>query len=239
MIRQIGVDDKHLIEGMELTPNALKILAIYKGYGFGRSFVKFYADEKGDIVFALKSNKAYLYLRDHSRHEEAAIFCRLIATSLLTEFPMETLTKTEGGILFENANVSPKMLDGVTSDSEATFAVLCNVFPKTVNSTSYPMWHTDTSHMVRHGVSALYTVAGICSATVSINAGGSALITHLGTVSAHKKQGYASRLLSHIVGDQVAKKLVLFSQDLESDGFYDKNGYTRIGEWFFYDFVAM
>lgn len=237
MIRELNFKDRELILQMENTPSALKIKALFMSYGMGRNFVHFYADECGGIVVALKDRAAYLYLNSLKKADEAVGFCKMLTDNILTDIRLEQLNTCllDEGITYQKDKFDkPKILD-VCNEIEPARAVLSKVFPNDVNSTTYPIWFTDVSHRVRHDVSKIYTYKSACTGTSYSVIDGILYLSQLATLETHRNQGMATDLLNYMVYDQHAKSIVLLSQDKQSDGYYEKIGFEKIGEWYYYE----
>ena len=237
MIKELNFKDRNLILQMENTASALRIKGLFLSYGIGRKFVRFYADECGEVVVGLKDKTAFLYLSSLDKMEEATEFCKLLTDNVLTDIKLEPMQNhlLEIGMTYTKSNFDkPKIFD-VCNEIEAGRVVLSKIFPRDVNSTTYPIWLTDISHRIRHDVSKIYTYKSACTGTSYAVIDGIIYLVQLGTLETHRNQGLATQLLNYIAYDQRAKSIVLLSQDKQSDKYYEKNGFEKIGEWYYYE----
>lgn len=241
MIKELNHKDRSIILNMKNTPNALKIKGYFLAYGCGRSFIRFFADEPGDIVIAVKDNTAYLYLADNDKAAYAAEFLCLITTCVVSDKIIPPLCDVldEIGSIYQLPikALENKRLANISDSIECGRIILEKVFPLVVNSTTYPIWFTDISHRIRHKISRMYTYEGICTATVFSNIGGLVYIVQLATLEEHRGKGYAAQLLCHIATEEKARTLIVLSQNAQSDKFYEKNKFEYIGEWYCYDWL--
>lgn len=237
---------------IQKAPALLRIRALYRAYGMERSFISFYGDDKGEILICLQKGFAILHIESKfasteanaasaeadAASAEAAEFLRVIAGTILCERQLPLggdFLCESGGIYRRKALVSDSFQKGkITNSIQAGFDLMTKVFAD-INSENYNEWYTRTSHMVRHGITTLYTLPEICTATAYLCENGTALITQLATLPDKRGQGHASRLLDFIAQDTNAEELILLSQSAESDSFYEHIGFERKSEWRMYE----
>lgn len=236
MITEVSYQNRHLILNMPSTPNTITIKAYMNAYGFGRSFLRFFSDEQGEVVICQKDYKSYVYIANEEKSEEVASFLMATATKICTEVKLPQLEQwlDKKGSEYFLSNPPKFALDDIDNTIATAHAILLEVFPDAVGPTSYPAWYTDLSHRVRRDISAVYTLPQKCTGTVFADDNGILLISQLATKSNHRKQGLANKLLAHICYVQQATGLCLYSANKTSDLFYDKNGYEKTGEWYSY-----
>lgn len=231
-----GVED--LIRADNPSPALMRIRASYKAYGADYDFLRFFGDEKDSILICVQDGLAIVHVDDVASRADPAAFLAATVGTVLSCQPLSLekhgFTKEEGWI-YSIDNPPAIEMQGVVSGIQEGYDLLEQVFPKSINSETYSKWYTDLSHRARHGVSQIYTLQGICSCTAYANENDTLLITHLGTKEGFRLQGYATRMLWHIAYSQAAKKMLLLSQNPESDIFYERVGFEKTGKWFIYD----
>lgn len=219
----------------------LRIKALFKVYGLGRSFIKFYSNETGEVLICIQNNAAFLHIAKAENISllaaEAAGFLSMTVNEIMTQTPLNL----EGYELFSGNIYALKKWENITlqntSDSlQEGYNLLSKIFTDCINSTTYNSWYTDMSHRIRHGMSKIYSYDGACSATVYLNDKGTIVIAQLGTIKEKRGMGYAKKLLYHIAANtKNTKEVLLFSQDEHSDKFYEHIGFKPVGKWYSYE----
>lgn len=236
-IKLLTENEKHLITGIkENTVNSIKIKALLDAYGMGYDFMSFYADEEGDIVVSVQDNASTVYMTSQDKTEQVAEFLKMISNDILAEYPLVLDGyKEEIGNIYYCDDISEIQLEEISHDIKDGYGVLSEVFPHSVNDKNFDKWYTDTSHRIRHNMSKIYTHRGVCSGTAYCNVNGMMLIAQLGTLSEARKQGLAKKMIHHIATDQPEVEMIsLLSQDEISDKFYERNGFSFAGHWYYY-----
>lgn len=240
MIKQLDYKDKGLIERLPSnTVNAIKIKSLFKAYGMGYKFLTFYADEKSEIVVAVQDSAATLYLNNPAKNLEATTFLSLISSTIVSECPLLFDDyKCETGKIYsiDTQNLTPKFCLQVSNVIHSAYSVLNKVFNQSINSVNYQKWYTEISHRVRHGVSKTYTIENCGTLTLYGKVGETLSIVEFGVVEALRKRGIATKLLNHLFADnRLVKRMILYSQDSNADGFYEKTGFVHTGNWYYYE----
>lgn len=238
MISLITDDNKAIIENIaEVNPSTIKIKALLKAYGTGLDFVRFYADECGDIAIALQDNSSTLYLKNAEDAPSVAEFLPMIANNVLTREPLILDGFTEEiGNSYICKNFADTCLESVSNEITAAYDVLCQTFPTAINKATYTKWYTDLSHRIRHDVSKIYTHDGVCSATAYCKVDDMVMVVQLGTLPHARGQGIAKKMLHHIATDlHPVGAIGLLSQDEVSDKFYEKIGFELMEKWYYYE----
>lgn len=238
MISLITDDNRAIIENIaEVTPNTIKIKALLKAYGTGYDFVRFYADQSGDIAIALQDNSSTLYLKNAEDAKIAAEFLAMIANNVQAreQLVLDGFTE-EIGNTYICKNFTDIRLDSISNRIGDGYDVLCKTFPIAINPTTYEKWYTDLSHRVRHDVSKIYTYDGVCSATAYCKVDDMVMISQLGTLESARGKGIATKLLHHIATDlHPIGAIGLLSQDEVSDKFYERIGFELMEKWYYYE----
>lgn len=236
---ELSYNKRAILDNLPCTPVGLRIRGLFAAYGCGRSFVRFFSDEQGRVIAAVKDGSVYMHLpHDMTAHESdaASKLVRLLAAHVLTEQPLDGLAfqLDEQGRNFRFTVTGAKPDITVSTTIESGRPIVEQAFPEAVNSTSFPMWYTDLSHRVRHEVSMIYTYDSCCTATAYATVNGVCLIVQLATLPDERGKGRAMQLMQYIAVEKQASALVLSSQNAVSDQFYCKHGFEDIGPWYYY-----
>lgn len=233
-ITEIAFDRRKIIFEGESSLNLLRIRALCRAYGFGRSFIKYYLGNSG--IVCIYDNLAICHFYCEPDNTMLG-FLSLSAKSVLTEIPIELTdyTKKSGSVYRRMAKVKEVGGIEVKNDINSAFCVLSKVFKEDINQMNYNHWYADMSHCIRHGMSEVYTISGKCSATKYFFDDGILMLSQLGTVLEFRGQGLASRLIDYISYKNSACNLAVLSQSRESDAFYERIGFEKIGEWYIYE----
>lgn len=218
------------------SPALMRIKALLKAYGLGRSFIHFFSDEEGQIIICSENNHSILYLKNETKAAEASEFLNMTTNSVICEhkLPLFGFSEKSGNIYSFGGKLPWGELE-VDSSLQSGYDVVSRVFSDSINSTTYNSWYADLSHRVRHGMSKIYTVRGKCSATMYCHENGRIMITQLATAPEFRNQGLARSLLGFCLEDNRPKNgLVLLSGDKKSDSFYEKLKFQKEGEWHSY-----
>lgn len=237
MIRQLDFGDRDLIEkNPSRGASALRIKALFKTYGMGRSFITFCGNETGEILLCVQDNFAVAYLKNESHVEEVSSYLNLTANSVLSEIPLDLAAfRLEVGNTYCLDRWEEMRLENVSNELQTGYNLLSKVFTNSINSTTYTRWYTDLSHRVRHEMSKIHTYNGVCSGTVYLCDNGTVMIAQLGTIEQARGQGLAKKMLYHIATvTENTRELLLLSQDKSSDSFYEKIGFTKQANWYYY-----
>ncbi len=246
MIRQLTEQDRPFLEGLTgLHWSTLRIRALTKAYGFGYSFLRFFGDEEYKLAICIQDGFAVLWIADgeesfrKKKAAEAAEFLPMAADYLLSELPLEGITEefepTEG-YTFVCREYPPKELEGITENVQVAFPILSRVFPESVNQKCYLQWYADHSHRIRHGMSRVFTLDGVCTGTCYACEDGFLGVNQLATLPEHRKEGWAKAMLSHMTfAVRPEKGILLQSQNPESDRFYERLGFLPVEKWYSYE----
>ncbi|MEG0692582.1 MAG: hypothetical protein RR444_05815 [Oscillospiraceae bacterium] len=237
MIKLLDYNDRAILETHPSRgASVLRIKALFKAYGMGRTFINFFADNMGNILICVQDHFAVVYIKDESYIEEVSEYLSMTVNSVLSEFPLKLEGyKVEVGNTYRLDQWDKVCLPDVSNAMQTGYELLSRVFTDSINSTTYKRWYTDLSHRVRHNMSKIYTYNGVCSATAYLCDNGTIMIAQLGTIEKERGKGHAKKMLFHIATDtEDAKELILLSQDKTSDQFYEKIGFTKIDNWYYY-----
>lgn len=221
-----------------LSPALIRIRAAYNAYGADYDFVRFFGDTENTCLICIKDGLAVVHIDDGKPTDNIVGFLSVAAESILSAIPLPLSGYSfseETGLSFCLDSPAFETLDGITDGLQQGYELLKSVFPDSINDKTYSKWYTDLSHRVRHGVSRIYTLPGVCSCTISSNENGIVTFTHLGTHQDFRQKGYAKRMLSHIAMEENATRLLLASQNTDSDRFYEKLGFKQSGKWYIYE----
>lgn len=237
MIRLLSQADTPLLEGLcAESSNACRIKAIWRAYGMGCPFVRFFGNEDGSLLIGEEDGLAVLWCSSHEQVIEAAEFLPLLTREVLSEMPLRLPGfLEEQGTIYERQPFDPLLLDGVKTDIGSAYPLLTEVFPGIVPEGNYEKWYADFSHRLRHGMSKVYTLPGVVTATAYCLENGRLMLSQLGVAEAERGKGWGKQMLAHICADNLPfSRLILHSQDKVSDGFYTHMGFEAVGKWYYY-----
>ena len=228
MIKQVsdadGLDESCVTDG--------KAAALFRAYGGGTDFCRFYRQDDALLVAVLDSDYVICTVGGDPDFEELAAFVRingfnsllaeedvcsgLEKNGLEAEFAREALMEYRGGYIPAPTEKNPPLDD--------VYAILKSSF----GDIPYEPWLLDTSHRIRHGVSDVY-VLGKSTCTVLFDHGGYAFVTQVATAPEERGKGSAKRLLQSAAGEcSLHAKTRLVCREAIIP-FYEKCGFERIG----------
>ncbi|MEG1027448.1 MAG: GNAT family N-acetyltransferase [Oscillospiraceae bacterium] len=219
------------ILNVPLDVNSINIKALYNGYGF--SYPRFYKSDDNSTLMSLFKGHCIVY----GKNNMLADFLPMVASSIVSLYPIKLpkqYSKTVGNIFCLNVKNSVKC-DDISYDLSSAYEILSQVFYSNQSKDDYMEWYVNRSYMIRHNVSKVFSIKNICTCLVFCNIEDTLLIKELATTKEYRKMGYAKKLLSNICYETKAKKILLLSQDKESDNFYLKMGFENIGKYYMYD----
>lgn len=246
------IEDGNINCKLNITPNInsqsyLRVNGLYKAYGTDYNFIDFYTNTSNNIFICIKENFADVYIDEKASSPfgtedliELNNFLLLKCTEIATEVPLDIDCKTkDNGKIYTLTNpifndrvsfVDIEISNNITDCTN----VVKEVFPNLITDETYPVWYTNLSHRVRHGMSIAYTIKDVATATAYAFEEGVVVISYLGTIESSRNQGFAKLLLQHISIELNVKKFILQSQDIISDGFYEKLGFVQQGNYYIY-----
>lgn len=207
---------------------AQKIRALYKAYGAGYDFCRFYRQDGGTFAAILDGD--IVLCGDEADYRELAgfisvcgfgsIFCSEKAAAGLAELIGAVchricLMRYAGGTAVENIDRQP-CLDRV-------YEIL-----KTAFDIQYEPWYLDMSHRIRHGVSRC-AVLGDSALTVQHDINGEALLSQIAAMPRGRGMGTTKRLIRAVCGElSPSEVFVLCERELAE--FYRRCGFEAAGE---------
>ncbi len=219
-----------------------KIYSYFRAYGLNYPFCQFYLLEYGDLRgYAMLLNATLLVSSaDPLPPEELACFIAMHQPFRVETTPgvMQGLLETPGyqslrRTLFElNAHGLPVDFQEADIDFsprlDDVYAILHEGFP---NLAAHAIWLTDTSHLIRNGISRPFTYKNMTTATILYDVDNQVLIGQVATKVAARGSGYARTFLSWLAAflEQFHKRAVLFALDVRVS-FYIEIGFTPIAE---------
>ncbi|MBR5370583.1 MAG: GNAT family N-acetyltransferase [Oscillospiraceae bacterium] len=218
-----------------------KMLCCMQAYGFERSFCQFFMlqSDSGAAILMLQNSTLLIssqddFSGDTDAASELSLFIDMHAPfrvegcqSLLRMLRLKdygtlarsVFTLVRGGIspLFDTDEINdcPRLDD--------VYQILSEGFP---NLISYPLWLTDTSHMVRHGFRQCFTYFNVTAATAIYDYNDHVLIGQVATKRAARGKGYARDFLHWIANrlDAQGKTGILYALDIRKS-FYEEIGF--------------
>lgn len=219
------------------TVNPIRMKTLFRAYEMKYpQIVRFYGNEDGSFLVCAQGNIATVYTESETILQEAAPFLQMQFSEILTEYPVKLIGyQLEAGMMYQKAkeDFSLCQIESISHNIQESYEILSQVF-SSINADTYMQWYADTSHRIRHGVSKIYTCENQCTATAYGVIDGVMLITQLATLPKARGKGLASQMLAHCMTDCQARKMILHSEGRNSDLFYEHNGFSSIGKWYYY-----
>ncbi len=201
MIRHI--DDRKLIDEQKLCRSRLgrKILSYLQAYGTGYDFCRFYLNDGGSVILLI--NSTMLIDGDSFEKEELQSFVHMYRPFRIegSSVGIELLYGIDGYRKLhrtafrltpdEYPDIDETQIDTAPSLDDV-YTILAEGFP---NLLDYPMWLTDVSHRVRHGISRVFCYKGSTTASVIYDINGFVLVGQVATKASARGSGYARTLL--------------------------------------------
>lgn len=250
------IDDESQTSKLDIKPNFnspayLRINGLYKAYGTKYKFIDFYTSTSNNLFICIKENFADIYIGENfnmEEYEDLKVFLYLKCSEIVTEIPLnnsnsiDILTIDTGNIYTLTSPIFDRVsfvdIDNyninISNEISDCYDVAKEVFSNAINDNTYSTWYTDLSHRVRHGTSISYTIENIATVIAYAYENGVVLVSYLGTIEEYRNKGYGKYLLNHIIKELKATKLILQSQDIKSDEFYEKLGFINDGKYYNY-----
>lgn len=222
---------------------AIRIKALLKSYGTSYDFAKFYIcfsdyDEPCAIISSLDNDftLSYSMLTQDNADEICAFITSIGYNSLLTdsEFVI-TGTKYDSGIVMQASKRYDFPLTDATINEYPKLMDLFNL--DSYDKWDFEAWYVDLSHRIRHGTAKAYSLnindEIISSAVYSSIYKDDAILTSVETVPEYRGLGWASQLVSYMLGD-IKGNVYLMREENKNEQFYLKLGFTNCGRWRMY-----
>lgn len=229
MIRQLfGADELHgAVRGLAADVFGGKILALAEGYGFSYPFAAFYAAE--NAVICNYYGEAVLW---GSADAECAEFAAAAGfKSLLTsrenyekhfsDYPAafcRVMSREGGGTC---ADISRLRTD---TPYDEVFGIMSDGFEM-----RFEDWYPDACHMVRHGISKIYTLDGAAAVQQMFTKNGITLFSLVSVKKERRGEGLGRRLIT-AAADCCAGSRVCVICEPALSGFYEACGFSNDSE---------
>lgn len=213
---------------------ACRVSALARTYGADSPLARFYTDGAGSFI-GMEQDLATVYLASGAPTAEAEELLEVTAGRVLSARPLRLSGfAAEEGACFCHAGLSPARLSGVTGSLQDAYDLLSRVFPEAVHAGSYRSWYADLSHRVRHGMSRVCTLRGVCTGTLYCLQDGLALVEQLAVAPERRGEGFGRAMLHHLAAEAGGAVLAVCSAGPDSDRFYRKLGFSPAGRWYRY-----
>ena len=195
-----------------------KIKALYKAYGFSYPFLKFFRSEKAVIVFYYASAVIC-----GEADDEISEFCNISGIS--------DLLIAHGGspesilYIMEYKGAAVKADLKTDTSYEKVYDILKDGF-----KIDFDSWYTDTCHNVRHGISEIYTLEDISTATKMFSIDGIALLSLVAVKEEHKGKNYGRRIVEAAAERLTPENRVYVICEEALVPFYKKCGFEKTAE---------
>ncbi len=227
-----------------------QILATYDAYGTQYDFCHFFTLDTPDSQGVLLFYNATLLICGTGTppQEELSSFitmyapfrieCPLNYATIMATLPQyHSLHRTTFSLtpFTPSPQFNPHQINP-SPNLDDVYAILQEGFP---NLLEYPLWLTDTSHRIRHGISQCFTYQNTSTITRLYDRDNYVLIGQVATRVASRGQGIASDFLCYIATmlSRHHKTAALYALDIR-DSFYRSLGFTPINEEIVYQRIA-
>ena len=216
-----------------------KIRALAEAYGMERDFCSFYIQTGGTVIsdYYKSAVVANCGKRAGDRLAELMEFltCGIFRKVILPYTPFDIsntdanisrlcLMRYAGGVR-EHDETDKEILESDFSISDI-YEIASDGFDIDFNK-----WYTDTSHMVRHGISRLYALGKNACAVKMFSSSGITYFSYVATRESERGKGLATRLLQSICSAELQAgntSYVLCGPGLK--GFYENVGFVQEDE---------
>ena len=214
-----------------------KIKALALSYGFNYPFCRFFVQDvkEGSGAIADYYGEGVLFASpDYSGGEELVPFLKasgmksvIMSANTCEKAGLQSAAKKSLIMAYCGEREREKPT-GLRADLpyEKVFDILKDGF-----SLDFDSWYPDVCHFVRHGISRVYAIEGKATATTMFSLEGVSLISYVASAKTERGKGYALALVSYIAAEEQKrgfKPYVICEKELS--GFYEKAGFTIIGE---------
>lgn len=240
MIQQITTLQADTIAFLEENWRGRRILAYYDAYGGTYDFCRFYklSYETGTGWLLLFNSTLLICTQGEIPKEELIDFvklylpfrieCPAYIVEYLSEIENYQKLHRDTFRLIPNAPSENFQEEDVcfTPDYRDVYEILQEGFP---NLADYPMWLTDISHRVRHGVSQVLTYKNSTTLTLIFDRNDKVLVGQVATKAECRGSGYARDFLWWLAGwlNSRGKEAVLSALDIRIS-FYKEIGFEEI-----------
>lgn len=230
---------RELSESIDTDIYSIRILSLLNAYGTSYDFASFYKQIFNGKITAVISKLDYdlTIWKSDADEDELAQFIDTIGYSscLCSDLKnysrhynegviMKTQKKAELPIQYAEIDEYPKLMD------------LFNI--EDYNVSQFESWYVDVSHRIRHNCAKAYSLNVneeiVSSAIFSSIYNNDAILTSVKTVPQFRRRGYASMLVSHMIGDIMGNVYLMRETD-KNEEFYKKLGFENIGIWRMYE----
>ena len=177
------------------------MLSYLEAYGTDYDFCRFYVNESGSVLLIINStlliSGAILKKEElcgfAPMHQPFRIEGNQNALNMLFESTAITVCTEHGSGLPEIKNIDVDEND-IEFDPplDEVYEILSEGFP---NLLEYPLWLTDTSHRVRHGISHVFVYKNSTTASIVYDIDGTVLVGQVATRLSARGSGYARKFL--------------------------------------------
>ena len=215
-----------------------KIRAFAEGYGFGYDFCTFAAQDSTAVMCSYYGDATAALVGEPDSEQASELAAYLTFGQYKRVLLPYRLCKRLG--LSENAeklclmkcNGDVKKTDDCDKEKPVTDCPLGEIYEIVSGGFDIDrdMWYTDTSHMIRHGISRAYVLGSAACALRMFASGGISYLSYVCTRPEARGRGLATALLAHICAENAAdgSKTYVFCRD-ELRRFYENAGFVLAG----------
>lgn len=228
------VDNSSLINTHKLCKTCCgrKIFSYLQAYGTGYEFCRFYIYDKDNVMLII--NSTLLIDGENFELEELRDFTKMNKPFRIegSQMAIEMLEGVEGyrklhRTMFKLVADSETELSrneiNENPDLDSIYNILSEGFP---NLLDYPLWLTDTSHRIRHGISRVFSYKNSTTASIVYDIDGYVLVGQVATKISARGSGYARKLLKWLAAYLENQGYTSFLYALDTrESFYREIGF--------------
>lgn len=219
---------------------AIRIKSLLLAYGTKYDFATFYAqfnedNEQTAIISKLDNDFTVCVCDGFDANELWEFFCTIGYSSVLCDECCDFNAKYDTGIVMVTAQKNEYIIPYTEIDE---YPKLMDLFSlDDYDTTDFEAWYVDLNHRIRHNCARAYSLNVndeiISSAIFSAIYNYDAIITAVKTQPEFRRMGYASALVSYMIGD-IKGSTYLMREMGKNEEFYKNLGFINIGKWRLY-----
>ena len=220
---------KLLNDGLPVFPlsaGLVRIQSLYRSYGTGFDFLRFYyqtIDDQITAIMSIMDGNATL-VGANSDHNEIIAFLKVIGANTVyfeDELPLEII---ESGFVV-NISVIPIEAKVKEYNLSSIYDIMSTYF----TLPDFDIWYPDISHRIRHN--GAVAISNSIGAAIGLKGDNCALISGICIDRMKRKKGQGSQLLQELI-DTLSSREIYGLVDINGPiEFYTKNGFSIVSEF--------
>lgn len=209
-----------------LSAGLVRIQSLYRSYGTGFDFLRFYyqtIDDQITAIMSIMDGNATL-VGANSDHNEIIDFLKVIGANTVyfeDELPLEII---ESGFVV-NKSVIPIEAKVKEYNLSSIYDIMSTYF----TLPDFDIWYPDMSHRIRHN--GAVAISNKIGASIGLKGDNCALISGICIDRMKRKKGQGSQLLQELI-DTLSSREIYGLVDINGPiEFYTKNGFSIVSEF--------